>query len=125
MSPATPPTAFAGIPLLFADRVVLAETGATGSAFGSLLPLLLIVAAFYFFAIRPQQRRARAQRELVSSLGLGDRVVTVGGIHGTIRSLDEDTVQIEISPGTTITIVRSAVGRKVVDADTAVDDDES
>ena len=96
---------------------------ATGSALGGLIPLILIFVAFYFFAIRPQQKRAKAQRELVNSIGVGDRIVTLGGIHGRVESLDDDTIRLEISPGTTITIVRSAVGRRVVDATTGVDDE--
>lgn len=79
----------------------------------SFLPLILIVVVFYFLLIRPQQKRARTQRELISSLEVSDRVVTIGGIYGTIRSVDDDIVRLEVSSGTTITIAKHAVSRKV------------
>lgn len=113
---------FLALPLLtFVATPVVAQEG--GSAIGGLIPLILIFVAFYFFAIRPQQKRAKAQRELVNSIGVGDRIVTIGGMYGRVESLDEDTIRLEVAPGTTITVVRSAVGRRVVDATTGVDDE--
>lgn len=79
-----------------------------------LISLALMVAIFYFLLIRPQQRRARQQRELVNSLQIGDEVITIGGMFGTIRRMDEDEVTLEVSPGTTIRMVKSAVARKFV-----------
>ena len=61
------------------NTFVLAQQG--GGALGGLLPLLIIGVLFYFLLIRPQQKRARAQRELHSSLSVGDMVVTIGGFH--------------------------------------------
>lgn len=97
--------------------VTLAQTGGGASALGGLLPFLLIIVVFYFLLIRPQQNRAKKQRQLVSSLGPNDRVVTIGGIHGTIMTVDEDTVRLEISPGTVITFAKAAVARRLIDAD--------
>jgi preprotein translocase subunit YajC len=79
-----------------------------------LISLALMVAIFYFLLIRPQQRRVRQQRELVNSLQIGDEVITIGGMFGTIRRMDEDEVTLEVSPGTTIRMVKSAVARKFV-----------
>ena len=79
-----------------------------------LISLALMVAIFYFLLIRPQQRRARQQRDLVNSLQIGDEVITIGGMFGTIRRMDEDEVTLEVSPGTTIRMVKSAVARKFV-----------
>jgi preprotein translocase subunit YajC len=92
---------------------LVAQGGGGGSA-ALLISLLLMVGIFYFLLIRPQQRRARAQRDLVESLGVGDEIVTVGGMYGTIRALDEDSVTIEISPGTDVRFVKSAILRKQV-----------
>lgn len=83
-----------------------------------LLPILLIIAVFYLLLIRPQQKRARQHRELVSSIENGDRIVTIGGLHGTVEAVDEDTVRLELVPGTTITVSKQAVSRRLVDADT-------
>src|SRR5436190_14403004 len=77
------------------------------------LPLILIGVVFYFLLIRPQQRRARAQRELIQSVDVGDEVVTIGGIYGTVRAVDDDAISVEVSPGTTLRFVRSAIARKL------------
>jgi preprotein translocase subunit YajC len=66
----------------------------------TLAPILLIGVVFYFLLIRPQQRRARSQRELVRELGVGDDVVTVGGMFGTIRAVDDESVTVEGASGT-------------------------
>lgn len=83
-----------------------------------LLPIILIIAVFYLLLIRPQQKRAREHRELVSSIENGDRIVTIGGLHGTVEAVDEDTIRLELIPGTTITVSKQAVSRRLVDADT-------
>ena len=77
--------------------------------------LVLLVGIFYFFLLRPQQKRAREHKELVDSLEVGDRVVTVGGIHGTLKSIDEDTVEMQVADGVRLTVSKSAVGRKIRD----------
>ena len=81
----------------------------------SLLPILLLVVVFYFFMIRPQRNRMRAHQDLISNLGLGDEVETIGGLYGTIRSMDDESFMLEISPGTTVRFSRGAVRRKVVE----------
>jgi len=96
---------------------VLAQAGGAGGLAG-FLPLILIAVVFYFLLIRPQQKRAKAQRALVESVAMGDRIVTIGGLHGTVRSIDGDTIRLEVAPGTVITMLRGSVARRIVDADT-------
>ena len=96
--------------------VLAQQSGSRG--FASFIPLLLIVVVFYLLLIRPQQRKARQHQELVQSTNVGDRVVTIGGIHGTVQTIDDDTVRLEVSPGTVLTMARSAIARRLVDADT-------
>lgn len=79
-----------------------------------LISLGLMVAIFYFLLIRPQQRRVRQQRELVNSLDIGDEVITIGGMFGTIKRMSDEEVTLEVSPGTEIRMVKSAVARKFV-----------
>jgi preprotein translocase subunit YajC len=79
-----------------------------------LISLALMVAIFYFLLIRPQQRRARQQRELVDSLSVGDEVVTIGGMFGTIESMDEESVTLDVGSGNRIRFVKQAVARKFV-----------
>ena len=92
-----------------------------GGGFASFIPLLLIVVVFYLLLIRPQQRKAKQHQELVQSTNVGDRVVTIGGMHGTVQTIDEDTVLLEVSPGTVITMARTAIARRLVDADSGTD----
>jgi preprotein translocase subunit YajC len=88
-----------------------------GSALTSLLPLIIIGVLFYFLLIRPQQRRARDQRQLVDSLSVGDMVVTIGGFHGTVREVSDGTVRLELNPSTVVTLSKQAIARRLVDAD--------
>jgi preprotein translocase subunit YajC len=77
--------------------------------------LLLLFGGMWLLLIRPQQQRLRAQRMLVASLKLGDRVVTAGGVVGTIVGLDDEDARIEVSPGVVLTFVRPAVSRRLDD----------
>lgn len=85
----------------------------------NLLFIVGIFVVFYFLLIRPQQKRARQHRELISTIGTGDRIVTIGGLHGTVQSLDDDTMRLELAPGTVVTVTRQAIARRLVDADEA------
>ena len=84
------------------------------SALVTLAPLLLIFVAMYFLMIRPQRRRMMQQRQLLESLEVGDEVVTVGGMLGVIREIDDEFLTLEVSPGTQVRVIRSAVARKLV-----------
>jgi preprotein translocase subunit YajC len=86
----------------------------TGGNVTFLISLALMVAIFYFLLIRPQQRRARQQRELVGSLAVGDEVVTIGGMFGTITDMDDESVTLDVGSGTRIRFVKQAVARKFV-----------
>jgi preprotein translocase subunit YajC len=103
---------------------LLAQADGTGGLAGLFLPLLLMGGIFYFLLIRPQQRRTRAQRDLIESLDVGDEVITVGGIFGTIRALDEEAVTLEVSPGIEVRLVKSAIARKLVFDEDAYEEEE-
>jgi preprotein translocase subunit YajC len=81
----------------------------------TLIFLGLLVAIFYFMLIRPQKRRVQEHRALVESIGVGDDVVTIGGLHGTVRGLSDDEIELEIAPGTTVRFVRSAIARRLTE----------
>jgi preprotein translocase subunit YajC len=91
-------------------------------ALAQFLPLLLIAAVFYLLLIRPQQNRQRQHRALMEATAAGDRVVTIGGLHGTVESVDGDTIRLELAPGTVITVAKAAVARRLIDAATGVDE---
>ncbi|TLS39270.1 preprotein translocase subunit YajC [Pseudalkalibacillus caeni] len=75
----------------------------------NILPLLLMFAIFYFLLIRPQQKRQKKTREMQSNLQKGDKVVTIGGIHGTIDVIEEATVVIRSTDGSKLTFDRAAI----------------
>ena len=77
----------------------------------ALLPLVAILALFWFMVIRPQQRRQREVSALQSSIEVGQRVMMSSGIYGTIRSVTDDTARLEIAPGTEIEIARAAIAK--------------
>ena len=81
----------------------------------ALAPLWLIfmLGAFYMLLIRPQRRQLAAHRALMSSLSIGDEVMTMGGIFGRIRNLETDVVDLEVAPGTSLRVARTAISRKV------------
>ncbi len=83
------------------------EGGAQG--FTAFFPLILIFVIFYFLLIRPQQRKAKEQRELLSNLKAGDRVVTAGGLHGKIAGLTDTIVTLEIADKVRVKVSRSQV----------------
>ncbi len=75
---------------------------------GQFIPLILIFVIFYFFLIRPQQKKVKEHKAMVQALKRGDKVVTSGGIVGTIeRVIDNDTVEVLISDNVKVEIVRS------------------
>ncbi|OYQ46900.1 preprotein translocase subunit YajC [Flavobacterium aurantiibacter] len=76
--------------------------------FLSILPYILMIGVFYFLMIRPQQKRAKAEREFESNLKVGDRIITKSGIHGKIAELAETTVVVETMSGK-LKMERSAI----------------
>lgn len=78
----------------------------------ALFPLVLF-AAVYFLMIRPQQQRVKRQREMVQSLAIGDEIVTVGGLLGTVVSLDDDRIGLRVADGVVIEALRGAVGQRL------------
>lgn len=73
------------------------------------LPLVLMFAVFYFLLIRPQQKRQKAVATMQSSLQKGDRIVTIGGLHGVIDSISDTTVVIKTGDGSHLTFERNAI----------------
>ncbi len=88
---------------------------------GGLIVLIALFALLWLMIIRPQRRRLVAQRELYESVGLGDEIVTHGGLLGYVRSIDEedDTLLVEIAPGTNVRVVRRGVAAVIPPEETA------
>jgi preprotein translocase subunit YajC len=98
----------------------LAQAAPAGGLFGNPLLLLgLLFLVMWFTMIRPQAKQAKAHRELIAGLSKGDRIVTVGGIHGTIREVDEKSVLVDVDGGTKLRIDKGKVGYTLTSTDPA------
>jgi preprotein translocase subunit YajC len=102
---------------------ILAQGGGQNVTF--LISLVLMVGIFYFLLIRPQQRRVRQQRDLVDSLGVGDEVVTIGGMFGTIFEMNDESVTLDVGSGTRIRFVKQAIARKFVREEPETESEEA
>lgn len=78
-----------------------------------LLIFPILIAGMWFLLIRPQQKRVRAQRDLIASVAVGDEIVTAGGIVGRVRVLTDDRLFLEVAPGIELRILRGAISRKI------------
>ena len=74
-----------------------------------------IIGVFYFFMIRPQQKKQKEQKQLLGNLKKGESVVTIGGIHAKVYTVEETTVTLEIDKGVKLTIDKSAVARTITE----------
>lgn len=89
-------------------NIVLQATG-KGFGYGQILFLVLIIAVFYMFFIRPQAKKAKDQKKFRESLQKGDKIVTIGGIHGKILEVRDTTVIIEVEGGNRLKMEKSAI----------------
>lgn len=78
-----------------------------------LIFMVLMLGVFYMLLIRPQRQNMARHQALMASLQAGDEVMTMGGIFGRIRTLDDDVIELEVAPGTSFRVARSAISRKV------------
>lgn len=74
-----------------------------------ILMMLIIFGIFYFLVIRPQQKQQSEREEMIENLEKGDRVITVGGLHGQINSLQEDTIKLQVAKDIKLTVERDKV----------------
>ena len=88
--------------------LLLQSTGQPSST-GLLLPMVLIMVIFYFLMIMPAQRRQKKVAEMLKNLKTGDKVITNGGIHGTIVGLEDEAVQLRIAEQVKVKVSRSAI----------------
>ncbi len=96
--------------MLVSPAFAQAAAGGGDSALISLLPIVLIFVVFYFLLIRPQQKKMKAHREMVNNLKRGQRVVTSGGLIGTVaKVVDDGEVQVDIAEGVRVRVVRGMI----------------
>jgi preprotein translocase subunit YajC len=97
---------------LFDIAYAMGTGGAGGNGagcFAGFIPLILMFVIFYFLLIRPQQKRTKEHRQMISNLKKGDRIITSGGIHGRITGMDETTITVEIADKVRVKVARGNV----------------
>jgi preprotein translocase subunit YajC len=102
-----------------------ANEGQAAGGLAGFLPIIILFAIFYFLLIRPQQKKAKEHREMISNLKKGNRIVTSGGIYGTIISIDDTTIGLEIAEKVKIKLSRGNVAGRISDNETAVKSDKT
>jgi preprotein translocase subunit YajC len=91
--------------------ILLQAGGGSGMAggYGNLILIGGIIVIFYFFMIRPQQKKQKDQKKFMDEVKKGDSVVTMGGIHGKVAAVENDTILLEVDRSTKITIEKSSI----------------
>jgi len=84
---------------------------------GNFVPLILIIVVFYFFMIRPQLKKTKEQKKFRENIKVGDKIVTIGGIHGKISDVQETTFMITVEGGVKLKIEKNAIS---LDASTLI-----
>lgn len=95
---------------IFLPSVSFAQSaGGAGSGLGGLMPLILIFVFFYLFLLRPQQKKAKEHQAVLNALKKDDRVITAGGIYGTVVKVEGNTVDIKIAENVNIQISKQSI----------------
>lgn len=105
----------------------MGQAGGQGGQAGGIagfLPIIILFAIFYFLLIRPQQKKAKEHREMIANLKKGNRIVTSGGIYGTIQSIDDTTISLEIAEKVKIKVTRGNVAAVIADNQPQKKDDQ-
>ncbi|HRG51233.1 MAG TPA: preprotein translocase subunit YajC [Bacteroidia bacterium] len=82
---------------------------AGGSSWSSIIPMVLIIVVFYFFMILPQTKKAKAQKKFRENIKVGDKIVTIGGIHGKIAEIADTTIMITVENGVKLKVEKNAI----------------
>jgi preprotein translocase subunit YajC len=87
--------------------------GEGAGGFTGFIPLILMFVIFYFLLIRPQQKRTKEHRQMVSSVKKGDRIITSGGIHGRVTGADDTTLTVEIADKVRVKVARGNIANLI------------
>lgn len=90
-------------------RTIFLQAGGDGSGMSSLILFGGVAIVFYFFMIRPQQKKQKEQKKFIEEIKRGDQVITVGGIHGKILTVEDDAVTLEVDKGVKMKVQKSSI----------------
>ncbi len=100
---------------MFTTTLLMSQPGEGGGGYSSFILLALLMVVFYFFFIRPQSKKAKDLRKYREALKKGDKIITIGGIHGKIVESQETSFTIEVEDGSRMRIEKSAVAGDATD----------
>jgi len=103
------------LPLLMAAPEAGGEVGA-GSLLSSFLPFIAVILIFYFLIIRPQNKKRKETEKMLGALKKGDKIVTIGGLYGTIQTVKETTVIVKVDDSVKLEFLRSAISSIITQA---------
>ncbi|HEY3373938.1 MAG TPA: preprotein translocase subunit YajC [Candidatus Aquicultor sp.] len=89
-------------------------TGQTSGTLVIIIYIFIFIAIYYFLLVLPQRRRAQERGNIISNLKVNDNVVTIAGIYGKVKSIEEDTVMLEIADGVVIKVAKDAVAGIII-----------
>jgi preprotein translocase subunit YajC len=89
--------------------IILQQTDGTTSLISSLLPFVLIILVFYFLILRPQQKRQKDREKLLAGVQKGDKVITSGGIHGTVEGIEDNTILVKIADNVKVKMDKGSI----------------
>jgi len=102
--------------VVLAANFLLAAQKKQSGGLAAFLPLLVLVGVFWFLIMRPQQQRAKQQRQMTTNIKQGDRIVAAGGIVGTVRRVDDDTISLQVADNVVIKVDRGSVSKRLTEA---------
>ena len=96
---------------MFSIAFAAADAAAAPNPFVTFLPIAVLIAVFYLFILRPQQKRAKEENQMRSNLRIGDKIVTTAGIFGSVTEIDDSkkVISLEIAKGVNVTIYKSSI----------------
>ncbi|NLF37990.1 preprotein translocase subunit YajC [bacterium] len=97
-------------PVQAAGEEAVQQPAPQGNMLKSLLPFIAIFAIMYFLMIRPQQKKQREKEQMLRAVGVGDKIVTTGGIYGVVTQVKQDSVRLKIDDNTRIELAKAAIG---------------
>jgi preprotein translocase subunit YajC len=89
--------------------VALSASGQAGNPLIQLIPFALVLAIFYFIILLPMKKRQKKVKEFLEALKVGDRVITTGGLYGSITKINDDTLQLQVAQNVRLEVARSAI----------------
>ena len=91
------------------DLLLMAQPAEGGNPLISFLPLIVIIAIFYFLIIRPQKKRESERKEMIAAVKKNDKIVTVGGVHGTVTQVDDASVLVQVDSNVKLRVDKNAI----------------